>query len=645
MFLTRLLIYNYRSCRNLDIQFEKDLPNVFIGINDCGKTTILKAIGLLLEEKSTYFSIKDNSSKKDFSNSPISDAELSASLSNLGLPQLPYTRNQTVIIGQFISEDDDIDETLSATYTPQLLWTLENSKTNEVWLAKTFESDSNASSTFLLTPDSVEDSNQSLSAWDLASLKLDKLIKDLEITPEEIKNSNRQGRFSNMEKIRAIYSKKKLQPIWLTYKIEKGDKSVFPSFRYLDWNASLEEVKKTASDAMAATIDAQLKPLKVQALEAAQITEANINSQLETLKGPISQLMPTITGIKAKVFFDVKESVTDILINKSNADSDIHLDLQGEGIKRQIWFALIKSGAEASIKSGMRNKRFIWAFDEPETHLYPSAQREFFEVIKDVSSANVQTIICTHSTIFIDKSKIKNIKSVMIGEHAYTSIAHCSSPDEVFKTLELKNSDFLFYDRFLVTEGDTEAVLIPEFYKLYKGHYLEEDNIQLINLKGKDKWLVNKTALENVLKDFKKSFDFVIYLFDADMQRGLGAGAINSNFFFIGNQDIEDAIASEIWTKFVTKVTDGAVNITVDEIEALKSTIPADVPQRNEEKFLPKLERVVKEKLTQANGEQVTWSVLPTKGTDYALILNSLFNDVSQIPVQICAAFAKLCKE
>ena len=52
----------------------------------------------------------------------------------------------------------------------------------------------------------------------------------------------------------------------------------------------------------------------------------------------------------------MKEIVTDILINKLKSDKDIHLDLQGEGVKRQIWFALIKSGALVSISSGIKIK-------------------------------------------------------------------------------------------------------------------------------------------------------------------------------------------------------------------------------------------------------------------------------------------------
>ena len=140
MYISKLLIHNYRSCRQLDIDFEKDDPTIFIGINDCGKTTILKAIGLLLDDKSIYHFVKDNSSKKDFSNSPLAREDFLKVISDLHLPEISYTGNETIIIGKFIFEDQDIDTENLATYTSQLLWAIENSPDSSLWLAKIYDS-------------------------------------------------------------------------------------------------------------------------------------------------------------------------------------------------------------------------------------------------------------------------------------------------------------------------------------------------------------------------------------------------------------------------------------------------------------------------------------------------------------------------
>ena len=643
MYLSELLVCNYRSCKNLSITLFKDDPNIFIGINDCGKTTLLKAMGLLLEEKPVYNFIKDNSSKKDFSNSPISQEEFNLILTSRGLPVLPYTSNQTVIGGKFILEDSDIDNENLPIYSEQLLWSIEKSNDSCIWLVRVFESNSPSYSTYLLTKDSSQEiTPNSIELWNKSQADLNKLIKELNISKEEIENVNKVGRFSNLEKIMAIYNKLNVESIWRAFKIEKGDKTIFPVFRYLDWNCSLEDIKKTATDAMAAKIESHLKPLRTQANSAAQEVEYEINEQLKDLKNIIGDVLPNITGIKTKVYIDVKETVTDILINKNNCDGDIHLDLQGEGVKRQIWFALIKSGALASISTEIKNKKFIWAFDEPETHLFPSAQRQFFDIIKKVSLSNVQTLISTHSTVFIDKSKLNTIRSVSLNEDSYSEYFECTSVDEIFNSLELRNSDFLFYDKFLVIEGDTESYFIPPLFKLYTGHSLEEDNIQLINLTGKNKWLEGKQALEKVLKGFKKSFEYVIYLFDNDMSFELGAVAKTDKMFFIGKQDVEDSIENEVWINFVKESTQGEIDLTNEEIQALKDQISDNNIINSEQKFYKVLEKLVKQKLVAKTGEEVTWTVLPSKGNELAQLLLKNIDDINKVSNRVKDAFDKI---
>lgn len=641
MYLDFISIINYRSCKLLELSLYKDDPNIFIGINDCGKTTILKAIGLLLDDKPIFYFVKENSSKKDFSNSPLSAEEFEIFLTKKNLPAITYTTNQTVILGKFLIEENDIEESNLSIYSDVLLWSIENSKDNSIWIVRVFESNSSNFTTQILTDDAFP-AKEGWELWNASATDLNKQIKELKITQEEIDNVNKVGRFSNLEKMRAIYSHFSLRKCWAAYKIEKGDKSVLPIFRYLDWNCSLEDIKKTATDAMAAKIESHIKPLKIQATITARDVENEINEQLKELKNTIGDILPNITGIKTKIYISVQETVTDILINKINTDGDIHLDLQGEGVKRQIWFALIKSGALASIQSGIKNKRFIWAFDEPETHLYPSAQRQFFEIIKDVSQSNVQTLISTHSTVFIDKSKLKTIRSVSLKDDAYSEYNECNSVNEIFESLELRNSDFLFYDKFLVLEGDTESYLIPALYKLYIGRYLEEDNIQCINLTGENKWLEGKKALENVLKGFKKSFEYVVYLFDSDMSFELGAEGKTDNMFFSGKQDIEDSICNVVWIAFVKEATDEKLFLTDEEIQNLKDAIPDSIAGSNEQKFYKMLEKFVKEKLNEHVEEPITWSVLPSKGNELAQLLLKHIDSIDKVSPKIKTAFDKL---
>jgi predicted ATP-dependent endonuclease of OLD family len=630
MYIKELIIINYKSCKNLKLSFSKDDPNVFIGINDCGKSTILKAAELLLGDKSIFNFTKDSSARSDLSNTVLAKDDFNQFLINLDLPKIEYNGNQCIILAKLVIEGDDIvnDE---ISYTNHLKWSIDQTDGNDFWYGKVFDCSNNSINELLLCTDSKNPDKSKL--WNSAAPILNKIIKELEITAEEIENENKKGRFSNMEKFRAIYNKLDTERFWTEYKTGKSDKSFFPIFRYLNWECSLEDINKIASDIMMSKMDTYMKPLKVQAYEAQQKAEEDINAELKELKNSIKDELPNIVGLKTKVYFNIKESITDIFVNKKNSDGDIHLESQGDGLKRQIWFALIKSSAFKKIEEAETNKKFIWAFDEPETHLYPSAQRQFFDTIKKISKSNIQTLICTHSTVFIDKTKLVNIRNVFLDEIGYTEYSICKSIDEVFESLKLRNSDFLFYNKFLVIEGDTELTLIPELYKIINKRSLEDDNIQLVNLKGKSKWLEGKKALENVFEDFRKTAEQVVYIFDGDAKYDLGAKAITDNMFFIGKQDIEDSISNEVWVHVVNDVTNNKIEITNQDIQNIKDTIPEVAKVEEQNKFYKLLQKEVRNKMQEVkeDDEPIAYDILPSKGSEEAELLLKYINDENQL--------------
>ena len=71
MYLSDLVVINYRSCRKVHIKLEHDYPNVLIGINDCGKSTVLQAMGLLLNPKAKFNFVSEDKKKSDISNTPL----------------------------------------------------------------------------------------------------------------------------------------------------------------------------------------------------------------------------------------------------------------------------------------------------------------------------------------------------------------------------------------------------------------------------------------------------------------------------------------------------------------------------------------------------------------------------------------------
>ncbi|MFV8282722.1 AAA family ATPase [Christiangramia marina] len=632
MFLEEIIIHNYRSCKSIVLNLSENNPNIFIGLNDSGKSTLLQSLDLLLGDKTKFSTLCEGNYKSDISNTPEQVEVLNKILSEKKLPDFDDNDNGTYVIGKLRYKEGEAEEYTNLNLSTPLTWSLECNENGIIWLAKKFSKVGGR--TFLL----MKDSDKKLELWNLNQANINKKIKEFGVTGEDIDNDNNKGRFSNLEKIRAIYSKTGGNLKWTEYRYAKNDRDIFPSFSLFDWNTSLDEVISTANVIMKEEIDVHLTPIKDQAAESAKKAEKAINKKFGEISKVIKEVAKDVESINSKVYFDVKEKISDIMVTKAFSDGPIHLENQGEGLKRQIWFSLIKAKADSS--SDSLNK-FIWAFDEPETHLYPRAQREFFDTLNKVSKGNVQTLISTHSTIFIDKSNFDKINSVIQESDGYSTINNCRDVEAIYSSLNVKNSDFLFFDKFLIVEGDTEQHLIPRLYEIYTGKTLIKDNIQLINIQGKDKYEINKKILDKIMSGFKKSEDQIVYLFDNDMSFVMGQAAIKENMFFVGYQDIEDSIDNEIWLNILNDFYNEELEFSLEEIEKWKANVVKKTKCAAREKFYPLMKNGIKMKC----GNDVDYDSLeklPSKGNDSADLLLKYIDHRDKIPNKIKEAFDKL---
>lgn len=621
MILEKIQIVNYKSCNDILIELEKDNPNILIGINDCGKSTILSAVGLLLDGiKFNFF--QDDKTKRDLSNSPISEAEFKKIFDIFKIPELPYSENICYVLGEFIlEEDDNFDDT-----STHFQWTIDKTDVTKIFVCKTFDNSTKTSTHYLLTPRGIDDTGE---YYKEKATALGKIVKEKK--PEKIENTNNAGRFSALELLRSVMSTVDLKPSWSEYKI---DKSVFPQFRYLDWNISMDQLTTFTKDTMQQQISDELLATRTFANQQRKLAQTKINTKLDEFAAEFLKDIPNIEKLKANIFFDVEPKVTDFLINKKNSDGDIHIESQGEGVKRQIWFSLIKWNALNAINSEHKNKKFIWCFDEPETHLYPSAQRDFYNTIKQTTKANVQTVISTHSTIFVDKTLIQSINKIDLSQ-GKTNISKCQSVDDIYESLKLKNSDFLFYDKFIVVEGDTEEILIPHFFKLATNETIENNNIKIVNLGGKDKIGQNASILEGILGEFKKTESSVYYILDNDARYKLTDHQIaRFNPTFVGKQDIEDSINTELWVKIMEERLESELRLNKDEINAIKNVIKNDAEEDSNKKFYPAVINNIRKKLI-ALGRDDYYTIdaaLPSKGTESGKIIIEFLDKESFLP-------------
>jgi len=562
MYLSKLGIINYKSCKKLLISFYEDKPNTFIGGNDCGKSAVLKAIGLLLDPKNNIDVQSDDRFTSDISNSPIEEAVYKNIFDELGLPSITIESACTIVFGELIFEENELSSD-SGELSTLLQWSMECFNNKKIYLMRVITNDSPQGTFYICCKDKK---NNPLKLWTQLQSVLETHISELKITASDISNENNDGRFTNLEKIRAIYKKTDNSYSWTEYNDFKKDlsKGFFPSYRYIDWNTSFKDLEAFATAAMASKISDYKDKLQIEAKELGEKVTMEVNKVLDEEMKNMSEDLPSIKALKTNINFDIQENVTDIMVNKDTNDGDIRIESQGEGIKKQIWFALLKLNSLRVVPEGEKRKRYIWCFDEPEIHLYPSAQRELYGILKKLTGSVYQIFISTHSTIFVDKLDMSVIKQISL-DGGYSYISECESVDDIHNSLGVKNSDFLFFDRFLAFEGDTEEVLIPHFYNLIFNRTIEEDNIQTINLGGETVYKNNKELFENLLRDFKKSESLVYYVLDSDSK------VTNDNVCLVGQYDLEDSLSDEIWIEVVKSKC--GIEISKKELTKIRSNL------------------------------------------------------------------------
>jgi putative ATP-dependent endonuclease of OLD family len=644
MLLVEVITINYKSAQKTLLQVNDNSPTILIGENDCGKTTSLNSVRLLLDHSFSVSVPNDKTEKDDLSHTALTGAEINALLIERGLPKL-FDLNEdeqqkfVVCIGKFKIEDFDLEvEDISN----HLRWVMESARLSDdqnryFYKARVINAFSGSSEIFYVHahPDIIEVN----AIYSMGQAPINIAMRTHNPNDEHLVNDNDAGNFSIYEKMRSI-----LNTVPCTYKFVKFSddakhkkwkldlEAAYPEYAYLSWNESLEGITKAANAILSDSIEVEVNRAKTISTRLRTRAQTKINQKLEDLG--IHNEVPGIQSISASVNFELKHQLTDLFVGKDSSEDNVHIDNQGEGIKRQIWFALLKLQTEQRVTT---NKRYVWCFDEPETHLHPRAQRDFISTLRLLSAQHFQVIVSTHSTVFVNASKLENINTFRI-DNNYTQIGAVAEIGDVFDSLGVMNSDFLFFNKFLIVEGNTEQALIPVLYSKYIGSTLREDNIQQINLKGCTNEDVANELLDNLIEGFAKRDDISVYIFDADTNK-----QEDERVFVVGKQDLEDSLPISIWPLIVAEVYDTDIAVSSEEIVNIIENIPVarqGDPLQANQKFAPKLQALIRQKLD-AIGEPERIVEWPNKSFDWGIIIGRHM-EVVDIPEPIKRAFDAL---
>jgi len=149
---------------------------------------------------------------------------------------------------------------------------------------------------------------------------------------------------------------------------------------------------------------------------------------------------------------------------------------QGTGMVRAAVFGLLRFRQAWLKKRGEDERSLIIGFEEPEIYLHPSAANQMRDIIYELSGMSSQIIATTHSPYLIDLSrKPRQILNRFHYESSHTSInpfsvtekyKQLSEDDKNYVKMIIKLDDHMsrifFTKKVIVVEGDTEEIVFKE---------------------------------------------------------------------------------------------------------------------------------------------------------------------------------------
>ena len=134
-----------------------------------------------------------------------------------------------------------------------------------------------------------------------------------------------------------------------------------------------------------------------------------------------------------------------LIFKQNDLPLSIPLKNRGEGLQLKIKNAVFRLLTELQSKNQINT---ILAFEEPETHLHPSAQIEMYETIKMLSEkSNYQVIITTHSPYIVKELSKNGVLPIVVKREEQSQESTISKLDEsVLPYVSMNEINFIAFD-------------------------------------------------------------------------------------------------------------------------------------------------------------------------------------------------------
>ncbi len=488
MYISRLSVRNFRNFKSCSLHFQKGV-NTLIGENGSGKTNLLYALRLLIDEnlpRRTYFN------ETDFNRS-------------IGL----WKGHWIVIQLQFDELDSDEELQAIAMHKVGHVDEMDTTKGTVLLCCRPRESVRKKLYEFSENPKKKKEG-------------LEKILSEITLNDYEITYRGRNNvDFSDDDN-------------YIEY-VGDFDKMIFPNpddessdvygVRLSNFSISSEvsctfvkALRDVEEDLKSYRNNPLLNLLRGKEKTISVAKKEDIEKKIDILNKDISGL-DEVKNVSVGISESIKEAVGETyapnISIQSELPSDIEKLLQSlklwvgdpdeEGYQGRIWelslgganliYLSLKLLEYEKVKALERVANFL-LIEEPEAHIHTHIQKTIFQRL---DKRNTQVIISTHSTHISSVSQISSVNILSrVNQNALVfSPSNGLGEKEVTKVeryLDAVRSNLLFAKGVILVEGDAEQILIPELVKTVYGISLDEIGISLVN--------IGSTGFENIARLF-----------------------------------------------------------------------------------------------------------------------------------------------
>ena len=504
MYLSKVIIKNYRSIKELEVSFKKG-KNVIVGRNNSGKSNIVKAIDIVLGEKSPDWDKSENISENDFHSGNTKEeifiwCELTRDIDTLGVIEdlnfsgagkTAYVKIQTLIprhpANDYLIQ---ISDNFDATQIEKLFFfeseegqsKLDANEYKKMWIGGKSYCKQTLEDEFL---------NINKIAFAFMAKKEDgKIIKHLSFFYTDDETNWKIG--SNAGSLRNFFLQSAIIPAFRDTKDQ---------LRINQWSWYGKLLKQY--------IDTENQDLKNAFGELKKASEKVFNDLQSKIGDKKTNIAFPGTTISFQFNPDTKQDIYKNALIYVDDGFNSELSDKGSGIQSAITISLF----DFYIREVAHSSGSLLVIEEPELYLHPHGRRVISDRLNHfLDGGKNQVIVTTHSTEFIVPAS-EELNIICVQKKNDGTVAKNTSfntPKRKQILIRKQHAEMFFADAVILTE-DAKYIL-EEVAKEVPGagkNWLNENNISILNVGGKSEFW----KYSQVLQELKIPF-FVIPDFD-----------------------------------------------------------------------------------------------------------------------------------